>query len=109
MTCCDVCGTEWDPRTQEHRRGIDCASGLAAAIAGVTSQLKKALKHVQDLHDAYKEEQDHTIEAFRQVTKHHQQLLERFEALAKRVNLIEHPELRKNPGFKKVTDDDKKA
>lgn len=104
INCCDVCGTQWDPSVAEHRRGVDCAAGLAAAISGVTTQLKKALKHVQDLHDSYEEEKEHTINAFKKVTDEHQKLLDRFDNVLKRVTLLEHPELNKISAVKKAAE-----
>jgi hypothetical protein len=102
---CDVCGTEWDPRSADHKRGIDCASGLAAAIAGVQAQLKMTLKHVQELEAEYKTEKEEILDTFRRVTDRHSELLARVEALLRRVHVMEHPELKKVPSIRAALDD----
>jgi hypothetical protein len=106
---CDICNLEWDPQVADHKRGVDCAAGLSAALAGVRTEVKKLLKHVQDLENSYTEEKVHTVDAFRVVTERHQALLDRFEVLARRVNVLEHPELKKVPSIKAALHDDKAA
>lgn len=41
MNKCDVCGTEWESQTQNHRRGQDCVQVLAAEVAKLKLETKK--------------------------------------------------------------------
>jgi hypothetical protein len=101
---CEVCSIVWDPRSAEHRRGIDCATGLAASISAVTTENKKLLYILQEMKTEMEANKNATVDAMRVVTDRHQELQDRFDKLAIRVNVLEHPELKKVPSIKASLD-----
>lgn len=95
MNQCDICGAEWDPRSQAHRAGQDCARGLKEQLDGLSKTLKKVENIIQEWIRGEKAKDDSTIDGFKRIGDGLAELTKRHEALAKRVHLVEHPDLRK--------------
>jgi hypothetical protein len=93
MNKCDICEVEWDPRTQEHRRGLDCAQALRDSLHSTQVLVKKLEVIWKEFFEGEKIREDATVKAFENQRNDMEQLVDRFDRLAKRVNLLEHPKL----------------
>jgi hypothetical protein len=99
MTTCDACGTEWDPRTAAHRRGIDCAAALRAAIdkhEALITRLRVAYQAI--IGDAPAKEEA-VAKTFEKLGADLRDTRERLENALKRINLLEHPKMEKVPSM----------
>jgi hypothetical protein len=105
MNSCDVCGREWNPQIQEHRRGIDCAAALREILnvhEGLLTRLRLAY---QAYETQYPIKEKAVIDAFEEQRNQLKAAVDRIDALAKRVNLLEHPKLSKVPSMPRAKEE----
>lgn len=105
MNKCDICEAEWDPQNQSHRRGQDCASRLKEFIDRHYVVVLKLKEVLQSFLDEKQQKDDATVHAFEDQRSQIQNVIDRVDRIAKRVNLLEHPELKRVRSMPKPGED----